>query len=130
MYSLARCKPVFKSYLTGRTQQVDCGGILSNSALPMTRGVPHSSHPGPLLFLVCVNNFSNCLKYSDSLMYADDTTVILENENPQLLYTRTHDELCRIDQWMHANKLSINVSKTTIFYLAIQDIKLEQLCPK
>ena len=32
-----------KSYLTGRTQKVECSGILSNSITPVKRGIPHRS---------------------------------------------------------------------------------------
>ena len=66
-----------KSYLTGRTQKVECSG---NSANPVKRSVPQGSNLGPLLFLIYVNDFQNCLKYGDSIMFADDTSVFFQNK--------------------------------------------------
>ena len=64
-----------KSYLTTRMQKLECSGILSNSVNTVKRGVPQGSNLGPLLFLIYVNDFQNCLKYGDSIMFADDTSV-------------------------------------------------------
>ena len=54
-----------KSYLTGRTQKVECSGILSNSVNSMKQGVPQESNLGSLLFLIYVNHLKNSLKYGD-----------------------------------------------------------------
>ena len=100
-----------KSYLSGRTQKLDCSGILSKSVNPVKRGVPQGSNLGPLLFLIYVNDFKNCLKYGNSIMFADDTSVFFQNKNYHSLYANAQQDLQNIDQWMIANKLSINASK-------------------
>ena len=99
-----------KSYLIGRMQKVECFGILSNSVNPMKWGVPHGSNLGPLLFFY-VNDFQSCLKLSDSIMFADDTSVFLQNKNYHSVYANVQQDLQNIDKWMIANKLSINASK-------------------
>ena len=101
-----------KSYLTRRTQQVECFGTLSNSVDSIKWGVLQGSNLGPLFFLIYVNDFQNCLKYGDSIMLADDTSVFFQNKNYHSLYANAQQDLHNIDQWMIANNLSINASKT------------------
>ena len=102
----------FTSYLTGRTQQVKYAGILSTTTLEVTSGVPQGSNLGPLLFLIYVNDFKNCLNDSDSLMFADDTSIFLQNKDIKELFDVGNKELQLVDQWLIANRLSVNVSKT------------------
>ena len=45
-------------------------------------------------------------------MFADDTSVFFQHKNYHSLYANAQQDLHNIDQWMIANKLSINASKT------------------
>ena len=65
----------FISYLQNRKQFVSLENV-SSSYYQITTGVPQGSILGPLLFLIYVNDLSNCcnLQY---LMYADDTCVLI-----------------------------------------------------
>ena len=101
----------FKSYLFGRTQQVDYNSSISNIE-PISFSVPQGSILGPLLFIIYINDFSKCLKYSNNLSFADDTTIILSAKNNNLLFQKGNKELENIDNWLIANKLSLNVKKT------------------
>ena len=75
----------FKSYLFGRTQQVDYNSSISNIKL-LSSSVPQGSILGPLLFIIYINDFSKCLKYSKNLSFADDRTIILSAKNNNLLF--------------------------------------------
>ena len=101
----------FQSYLSERTQQVEFLGTLSTNTNTINRGVPQGSNLGPLLFLIYINDFQNCLTSFKAIMFADDTSVFFQNKSYPSLFQYANEELCRIDQWLIANKLSINISK-------------------
>ena len=43
---------------------------------PLSTGIPQGSTLGPLLFLTCINDLSDCLDSTTPGMYADDTQII------------------------------------------------------
>ena len=67
---------------------------------------------GPLLFLLYVNYFENCLEYMTPNMYADDTCVTIASENLNDLITDVKSELENISNWIRISKLSFNASKS------------------
>ena len=75
----------FKSYLFGRTEQVDYNSSISNIE-SISSSVPQGAILGPLLFIIYINDFSKCLKYSNNLSFADDTTIILSVKNNKLFF--------------------------------------------
>ena len=45
-------------------------------------------------------------------LFADDTTVYLSSKKLTYLYTTMNNELLNLTDWLRANKLSLNISKT------------------
>ena len=102
---------LLKSYLTGRTQYVIYDGEKSDT-LPIKCGVPQGSILGPLLFICSMNDIGNISDFLYTILYADDTSVLLNGKDYAHLIGLLNTELEKVSIWLKANKLSLNVKKT------------------
>ena len=118
---------LLSSYLAGRSQYLEFSRHKSNT-LPISTGVPQGSVLGQLLFLVCINDLPLVSNIFDMLMYADDTTLYC-NINQNVAAEVINGELLKINQWLGANKLSLNVSKTKfmVFHTHIRTVSYPDL---
>ena len=80
----------FKNYLKNREQFVVINNIASKIFFCNT-GVPQGSILGPLLFLIYINDLPSCSKFL-SLLFADDTTLLLSHENINILMQQVNIE--------------------------------------
>ena len=71
---------LLKSYLTGRIQYVIYDGVQSTT-LPIKCGVHQGSILGPLLFICSMNDIGNISDFLYTILYADDTSVLLNGNN-------------------------------------------------
>ena len=101
----------FRSYLSDRTQRCHVNGHLSSNQ-SIKFGVPQGSIIGPLLFLVYINDLPNCLNDGSSSMYADDTNISFQSSNLDELEKIMISDLSRLNIWLKANRLSLNIAKT------------------
>ena len=104
----------FISYLTGCTQQVCYNGVASSNINEINSSVPQGSILGPLLFIIYVNDFPNCMKYRTSLSFADDTSIFISGKTAQMLFDKGNDELRNTDDWLVANQLSLNEKQNKV----------------
>ena len=100
-----------RSYLCNRPQYVKYGEEKSSSK-QIICGVPQGSILGPLLFLIYINDLSKISELLFMVMYADDTNIFLSGKNLKDLETTMNKELSSLTEWLAANKLSLNISKT------------------
>ena len=100
-----------KSYLSNRKQSTFVNGTQS-SYLDILCGVPQGSLLGPLLFLFYINDIEQCELSSKVEMYADDTSLTTSSPDPMTLEFKLNSDLKKIQNWLHSNKLTLNVKKT------------------
>ena len=81
-------------------------------------GVPQGSVLGPLLFLIYINDFSNCSEILDFHLFADDANLFYTHKHLKVLKSKVNNEIVNIHTWLSANKLSLNIDKSNfiIFY--------------
>ena len=100
-----------KSYFQNGKQFVQYNNV-SSSANIITCGVPQGSILGPLFFIFYVNDLQNALRFTESLLFADDTRVNYSHTDPVSLISVFNNELSNVYRWMKSNKLSVNITKT------------------
>ena len=105
-----------KNYLSDRQQYVDIGDGVTSEVRGVGVGIPQGSILGRLLFLIYVNDLPRSTDILKSVLFADDTNLLGSyatfTSNSTLNITKINDELQKVYEWLAANKLSLNVSKT------------------
>ena len=103
----------------------------------MTFGVPQGSVLGPLLFLIYINDMTANSEFSQTL-FADDTCLFMSHKRPETLRLKVNHEIQKIHNWLIANKLTLNLTKSCFilfkgqrndaldnFHISISGSKLE-----
>ena len=136
------------SYMTERTQVVIVDGAIS-SALRVDVGVPQGSILGPLFYVLYTNEIpevvhgedcpvvqreedisnwqplikSECGACGEVVSYADDSSYTVTNKVPSVLANRLSDKYNIIAQFLTANMLKVNDSKTHIMMLMTAQLR-------
>jgi hypothetical protein len=95
------------SYLQDRQQRVIINGSKSEWA-SIKAGVPQGSVLGPLLFLIFINDITHVIKHCKIRLFADDTCLYIEVDEPEQAATSLNADLAEIQKW--ANKWLITFS--------------------
>ena len=101
----------FSSYLTNRYQQVHYSDSVSEQK-KITAGVPQGSLLGVLIFQLHINDLYASLRFTSSILYADDTTIYVYGRNPRALKAKMQSDLNSLSMWLNAKKLKSNIDKT------------------
>ena len=104
-----------QSYLGNRYQRTVIKEKNSNklSSSIAKHGVPQGSVVGPLLFLIYINDLpASISKIAKSIIFADDTSIIVTNDNKIDFRHNLYLAMIEISNWFQCNRLKLNYDKT------------------
>ena len=78
---------------------------------------------GSITFIIYMNDICNVSELLYTIMDADDTSVIMSGNDLESLIQSVNSELCLLNTWLKANKLSLNVNKT--YYLIFHRARIK-----
>ena len=107
---------LLENYLTNRKQYIEFEKHKSDLK-NITIGVPQGSILGPLFFIIYINDIVLAPKIFTPIIYADDTTLFSTLEDFNLhngcsISQNINNDLSRISEWLHVNKLCLNANKS------------------
>ena len=82
---------------------------------------------GPLLFLIYINDIVNSSNVLSFVLFADDTTVYVQNDSIDSAIEILNPELAKVALWFDSNKLTLNVNKTQMIMLSRKKIWLPKM---
>ena len=90
-------------------------------------GVPQGSVLGPTLFLLYINDFYHSSNLFSLHIFADDANLFYRHKNIDTLQVNINEELPKIPIWLCANRLSLNIKKTSfvIFHSSQKRITIQ-----
>ena len=85
---------------------------------------PQGSITGCLLFLIYINDLPSCLSVGSPRMFADDTNITFVAGTTSELESLINIELQSLNQWLLANRLSLNIAKTEFMIISSRQKQL------
>ena len=106
----------FTSFLSDRKQSVFCHGNISD-AKNIRVGIPQGIILGPSLFLIFINDISECIRSCTCNIYADDVVIYYPHEDIKVIIASNFRQIFAIQIWYHKNRLRINANKCNVMLL-------------
>ena len=107
----AACLILFRSYLSQRSQQTSVGDALS-SKRNIAIGAPQQSVLGPLLLLVFIYDLLLSVKYSKTILFADNTAIYYSGKNSTEIQNKMKEDLVLVKKWLNDHRLTLNITKS------------------
>ena len=71
------------------------------------------------MFIIYINDLPNVSSLTQSLLFADDTSIFCSHKDVNHLVSIVNNELAKIIIWLKVNKLSLNLTKTNFMIFMI-----------
>ncbi|GFU76661.1 RNA-directed DNA polymerase from mobile element jockey [Trichonephila clavipes] len=107
---------IIKSFLENRNFSV----LVNHSYSPLkniSAGVPQGALLSSTLFNIYVNDIPRT-SFSTICLYADDTAILVQNANLQIIAHQLHKHLARLEHWLSIWKIALNVEKTEAVFFS------------
>ena len=78
----------------------------------MTIGVPQRSVLGSLLFLVFINDLLLSVKYSNTILFADDAAIYYLGKTCNEIQNKLNEDLALVKKWLNDHQLTLNITKS------------------
>lgn len=108
---------LFASFLGDRKQVVKMstnGKTLVSDAGQVCLGIPQGSAIGNTLFLLFINDLPSAITSGLSVLFADDTTVIVSAKSYEQLAMKIDEACGQLQTWFSSNGLLLNLSKSMV----------------
>ena len=103
---------LLKEFFTKRSQYVEWNNTKSRTMALYDHSVVQGSCLGAPIFNLYTQELQKINKNADIIMFADDTNLIISSDNINDLITKSNSVLENINQFMTANKLLVNETKS------------------
>jgi len=110
-------------YFFNRKQYVQKGNTKSSSKSIISR-VPQGSILGLLFVLLFINDLPNS-NFMKAMLFANDTVLVQSDNNLGKLQNSVNREMTKVVDWLTANKLSLNLSKTKYLLITNKHLSTE-----
>ena len=82
----------------------------------MNHGVPQGTVLGPLIFLLCVNNFSSIIKTTEKVIhFADDTSIVCCGKESSF-HGKVKEILQKMEEYVKMNTLNLKTKKPNLSF--------------